>query len=98
MKEFWLCFIPIFVAVDALGVLPLFICFTRGLEHVKVRRIIIQSVITASATSILFIFFGKALLNIMGITISDFMISGGLLLFAIAVSNLLSFEKKKQYV
>ena len=24
MKEFWLCFVPLFVAVDAIGVLPMF--------------------------------------------------------------------------
>jgi small neutral amino acid transporter SnatA (MarC family) len=25
MLEFWLCFVPLFVAVDALGTLPIFI-------------------------------------------------------------------------
>jgi multiple antibiotic resistance protein len=46
----------------------------------------------------LFIFFGRALLNLLGVTIADFMIAGGLLLFAISVSDLLSVEKRQRRV
>ena len=30
MQAFWLCFVPLFVAVDAFGILPLFITLTEG--------------------------------------------------------------------
>lgn len=32
MKEFWLYLVPLFVAVDAVGVLPMFTGLTDGLE------------------------------------------------------------------
>ena len=35
MKEFLLSFIPIFVAMDAIGILPMFIGFT---EHLKKKE------------------------------------------------------------
>jgi len=30
MRDFWLCFVPLFVAVDAVGVLPMFMGLTDG--------------------------------------------------------------------
>ena len=45
---FWLCFVPLFVAVDALGVLPMFMGLTEGLGSLTVRKIVVQSVVTAA--------------------------------------------------
>ena len=38
MKGFWLTFLPIFMAVNAIGLLPMFLSFTVGLERHQVRR------------------------------------------------------------
>ena len=94
MKEFWLCFVPLFIAVDAVGVLPIFISLTEGMEAAKLKKVVVQSVITASTVALVFIIFGPVLLRFMGITVSDFMIAGGVLLFAIALSDLLTGEKR----
>lgn len=94
MKEFWLCFVPLFVAVDAVGVLPLFLSLTDGIEKAKLRSVVVQSVITALTVALVFLSCGPVLLRFMGITVSDFMIAGGILLFAIALSDLLTGEKK----
>ena len=94
MKEFWLCFVPLFVAVDAVGVLPLFISLTEGIEPAQLKKVVAQSVITASSVALVFLVFGPVLLRFMGITVSDFMIAGGILLFAIALSDLLTGEKR----
>ena len=55
MRIFILCFVPLFVAVDALGVLPLFIGLTDGLPSAQQRRVIVQSLATASAVALLFL-------------------------------------------
>ena len=94
MKDFWLCFVPLFVAVDAVGVLPLFISLTEGIEPAQLKKVVVQSVITASTVALVFLVFGPLLLRFMGITVSDFMIAGGILLFAIALSDLLTGEKR----
>ena len=94
MKDFWLCFVPLFVAVDAEGVLPLFISLTEGIEPAQLKKVVVQSVITASTVALVFLVFGPLLLRFMGITVSDFMIAGGILLFAIALSDLLTGEKR----
>lgn len=98
MKTFWLCFVPLFVAVDVIGVLPMFIGFTEGVEQKKITRIIYQSVFTAMIVALFFLVAGKALLDLLGITVSDFMIAGGILLFIISISDLLSTQKKQRIV
>ena len=98
MVNFWLCFIPLFVAVDPIGILPMFMALTEGLDSSKVRRSIIQSVITATIVVLLFLTIGKMILNHIGVTMADFMIAGGILLFILSLSDLLSVEKKQRLV
>jgi multiple antibiotic resistance protein len=98
MKDFWLCFVPLFVAVDALGVLPAFITLTQGIELSKVRRVIYQSAATATLVALGFLVLGTALLELLGITVADFMVAGGLLLFALAIGDLLVGNKLQRRV
>lgn len=96
MKEFWLCFVPLFVAVDAIGVLPLFLSMTEGLPADRLRKVVAQSVVTAATVALAFLLFGPVLLRFMGITVADFMIAGGLLLLVIALNDLLSGGKRRR--
>lgn len=96
MKIFWLCFVPLFVAVDAIGVLPLFLNLTDGAEASRVRVMVIQSIVTALAVALVFCAVGEFLLGLLGITVSDFMIAGGALLFALSLYDLLALEKHQR--
>jgi multiple antibiotic resistance protein len=98
MNAFWLCFVPLFVAVDAVGVLPMFLSLTDGLDSKRLRTVIIQSVLTAATVAVVFVLAGPLLLRFMGITVPDFMLAGGLLLLAISLNSLLTGEKKLQEV
>lgn len=95
MLEFWLCFVPLFVAVDALGTLPIFIGLTAGLERTQVRRIIWQSLLTAIVVALVFLGIGKAVFSLLGITIADFMIAGGVLLFLLSLRGLMAGEREQ---
>lgn len=94
MKEFLLCFVPLFVAVDAIGVLPLFLSLTEGIPADRLKKVVVQSVLTAATVALVFLVFGPVLLRFMGITVADFMIAGGILLFAIALNDLLTGGKR----
>jgi len=89
LEPYLLTFIPIFVAVDAIGNIPLFISLVEGVSKKQRQRIIVDSVTTATVLAILFMFVGKWVLRLIGITISDFQIAGGVLLFVIAMRLLL---------
>ncbi len=94
IAEFLLAFIPIFVAVDPLGVLPIFVALTDGLKPEKKRKILWQSLLTATALGLGFIFLGKAIFRFLGISIGDFMVAGGAILFCIAIVDLVNTDKQ----
>ena len=93
MKSFLWCFVPLFVAVDAIGVLPFFISLTEGLAAERRRRIVMQSVLTAGTVALAFTLVGRPGLRALGVSVSDFMMAGGLLLFALSLRDLLSVGK-----
>jgi len=94
LKPYILAFIPIFVAVDSIGTIPLFFSLVQGTNKKERRKIILDSVTTATVVAILFMLIGKLVLAVLGITISDFQIAGGMLLFVIAVRLLLPGSQK----
>lgn len=88
MRQFWLCFVPIFVAVDVIGTMPIYLGMIEGIEERKVRRILVQSVVTALVVALAFLFIGEAVFKLLGITFADFMVAGGVLLFVIAMGDI----------
>jgi multiple antibiotic resistance protein len=94
IKNILLAFIPIFVAVDALGVLPIFISLTQGCTSKQKVKIIVDSMITAICLAVAFMFLGKAVFHFLGITVGDFMIAGGAVLFTIAIIDITNPSKK----
>jgi len=89
LKPYLLTFIPLFVAVDAIGNIPLFIGLVETLNKKQRQKAIMESVATATIMAVLFMFLGKGVLRLLSITIADFQIAGGALLFVIAVKLLL---------
>ena len=94
IKNLLLAFIPIFVAVDAIGVLPIYVSFTEGIKKKEKTKIIIQSMITAICLAVAFIFLGKFVFKLLGITVGDFMVAGGLVLLGIAILDILNPDKR----
>lgn len=95
LKEVILTFVPIFVAVDAIGVLPIFISLTEGIKGKERKRIIIESVITAGLLAFSFVFLGKWVFKLLSISVGDFMVAGGVILFIISVNDILNPTKKR---
>ncbi|MBI5192318.1 MAG: MarC family protein, partial [Nitrospirae bacterium] len=52
-------FIPLFVAFDAIGVLPIYISLTQDMEDAVRAKVLRHSVITATAVTVLFLLIGK---------------------------------------
>jgi multiple antibiotic resistance protein len=96
LENITLAFIPLFVAVDAIGVLPIFVSLTSNLNKREKFTIVAQSVLTAACLAIGFIFLGKAIFNLLNITIGDFMVAGGALLFCISIIDLISPSKRRR--
>jgi multiple antibiotic resistance protein len=89
LKPYILSFIPLFVAVDAIANIPIFLSLVEHSSKPAKKKIILDAVITATAVAIIFMFVGKLVFSLLGITIPDFQIAGGALLFVISVRLLL---------
>ena len=90
IRDFALAFVALFVAVDALGVIPLYLSLTGGLSADERERLPRQSVFTATAVGLGFLLIGDFVLRVLGISVTDFQMAGGILLLVLSVHDLLS--------
>ena len=90
-----LSFIPLFVAIDILGVVPVFLSLTERMDRSERQTLITEATFTALAVSVVFLFGGRMIFNFLGITENDFRVGGGIVLLVLAVSDLL-FPPSKQ--
>jgi multiple antibiotic resistance protein len=96
-KTFLLSFIPLFVAIDVIGAVPLFISLTNDIEMPKRKRLITDSTLTALIIAVIFLLGGKMIFNYLGITENDFRVGGGILLLILSVVDLVfSSDKPKK--
>lgn len=95
IRSYVLSFIPIFIAVNALGILPLYISLTDGIHKKSRQEVMQRSLITATAIAVAFMLIGKFVMFILGITIPDFKIAGGILLLILSVNLLLPGEQRR---
>src|SRR3989344_620286 len=97
ITNFLLALIPVFVAMDAIAVLPIFLSMVEGMPPDDKKIIIKQSVITAFLISVCFLAVGKFIFSALGITVADFKIAGGVVLLVLAINDLLFPEKTRRF-
>lgn len=85
-------FLALFVAVDIVGVLPVYLGLVAELDGAARRRIAVEATLTAAGIGVAFLFLGDAILHVLGITVGDFQVAGGLLLLVLAIYDLLHPE------
>jgi len=87
-------FVTLFVIIDPVALAPLFVALTQGMGAAERRRVALRSVVIAYGLLALFGVAGESLLQVIGISMPAFRISGGLLLFLMAVDML--FERRTE--
>ncbi len=95
-ESFLLAFIPLFVAIDALGILPIFVQLTEGLPIHEKKNLVTQATLAALILSLLFLLTGKLLFSFLGISENDFRIAGGIVILLIAIKDLTSHLKPQR--
>ncbi len=88
IETFFLAFIPLFVAIDVFGVLPLYVGLVEPIEGRRRKFIPIEAVIAAFAISLVFLLSGKLIFSFLGITENDFRVGGGIILLVLAIQDL----------
>lgn len=96
--EFVLCFIPLFVAIDVMGLLPVYAGLTQGMSIEDRRRVVRVACLTALCVSVLFIFLGDIVFHVLDVTSADFRIAGGILLLVFAIQDLIIGGKSRRVI
>ena len=87
-------FVTLFVIIDPLGLVPLFLAVTPGASAGERRSVAVRSCVIAFVILALFAVAGTALLQGLGITLGAFRVAGGLFLFWIGFE--LVFERRQE--
>ncbi|MEE2950546.1 multiple antibiotic resistance protein [Fulvimarina manganoxydans] len=87
-------FVTLFVIVDPLGLIPLFLAVTPGVDQKGRIAIAMRACLLALAILSVFALVGLSLLQTLGISLGAFRVAGGLFLFWIGFE--LVFERRKE--
>ncbi len=103
----WLLYFTSFITLmNPLGVMPVFMSMTSGLDRKQRRRTALKALMTAFFTLIVFAFGGQMLFDFFGISVSGLKVVGGILFFIMGYDMLnarlsrmkISEEEVKNYV
>ena len=90
IQKFFLAFIPVFVAIDPIGLVAIFMGLGTSASREQRKWQALLGIFTALGIAIGFIFLGKIIFAALGITVADFQVAGGLILLGLAGRELLS--------
>jgi multiple antibiotic resistance protein len=81
-------FVTLFVIMDPVGTVPIFLSLTGGYEPPRVRRAARQSVLVSLLVIVVFAFFGQSILGYLHVSLPALQCAGGLLLLLVALELL----------
>lgn len=89
-------FATLFVVIDPIGLTPLFVALTQGADAAHRRAVALRASVLGFIILLLFALFGEAVLGFIGISMSAFKISGGILLLLTALDMLFERRTKRR--
>jgi multiple antibiotic resistance protein len=90
IRELALTFVPLFVAMDPMGNLPIFLALTQEVAPKHRRRAVHVATLTALGIGLGFVAIGKAIFLLLGIEVADFLMAGGIILLILAIRYLIT--------
>ena len=89
-KDLGLAFIPLFVAMDPVGILPFVLSLTQDMTPAQRSKTTRYALLTALGLGLCFIAIGQGVFHALGIRIGDFLVAGGLILLVLAIRHLMT--------
>ena len=93
MERFWFAFIPLFVAFDGVGLMPLFWSLAQRLDAAARRQAATEATLTALIVAIGFLPISHFIFKLMGLELADIMVAGGAILLVLCLKELLFQEE-----
>ena len=87
--SFLQAFIPLFVAIDPIGLAAIFLGLGQNVAAERRQKIADQATWTGGLVALGFLLLGQSVFKALGISVSDFQVAGGLILFILAARDLI---------
>ncbi len=87
-------FVTLWVVIDPIGTIPVFIAVTAGLEAAARRKMALLAAIISAGILLFFLVFGQLLIEALDIGLNSFQVAGGIILFLFALTMI--FGESKQ--
>ena len=94
--EFLKTFFFLFAVIDPLGAIPIFLDATKEFDNTAKKKIALKATAIAGLILVFFIVVGQFIMDAMHITLPAFRVSGGIILFILALSMVFGHEKEKE--
>lgn len=91
-------FITIFVVIDPIGSLPVFLFATQGVPREFHSRFALRAILVATLVLFTFLIAGQFLLNALGLRLGSFQIAGGIILFLFALTMIFGEGKANREI
>lgn len=88
MNNFLVCVTAVFVALDIIGTVPMYLSMTKDLSQTERNRVVNTSMLVATVVAFIFIFLGQQIFHHLGISLFDFKIAGGIVLLLVSLADL----------
>lgn len=93
MQEIFEQFVTLWVVIDPIGTIPVFVAVTAAVDPAIRSRIALQAAFIAACVLMFFLVAGQFLIDALGISLPAFQIAGGLVLFLFALTMIFGDSK-----
>ena len=90
VEDFIKTFVPLLIVIDAFGNLPFVISLSEGIARTERHKMINIAVVTAAVLGLAFLFLGRWILSLLGISVGAFAVAGGLILLVLSIRYILT--------
>lgn len=86
-------FVVLWAVIDPIGTVPVFLAVTKDYNEHEKKKIALRATLIAFGILLFFLVVGQILLNQMGVPLSAFQVSGGIILFLFALDMVFGSSK-----
>lgn len=86
-------FVTLWVVIDPIGTVPVFIAVTAGMDQVARKKTAIQAALISAGVLLFFLIFGQLLIDALDISLNSFQVAGGVILFLFALTMIFGESK-----
>ncbi|MBY6081126.1 MULTISPECIES: MarC family protein [Ruegeria] len=88
-------FVTLWVVIDPIGTIPVFIAVTAGIEAAARRRTALLAALISAGILLFFLVFGQLLIEALDIGLNSFQVAGGIILFLFALTMIFGESKQE---